>query len=196
MRDIKKEQIEAGLRASEERLRLVMENVRDYAILLLDVAGRVTQWRVGAEAMFDYRAEEMLGQSAQRIFTPEDVARGEPERELRQAAAQGRAEDERWHVRRDGSRFWGSRVMTALYDEGGQLRGFAKVLRDLTERRQAEAILAERTAGLQRSNEELQQFSHIVSHDLNEPLRTMSNYVTLWAPQFQGQLDATAEENI
>src|SRR5436309_8658063 len=135
---------------------------------MMDPQGRVLDWNVGAERMFGYGAEEMLGQRTDCIFTPEDIAQGVPEQEIRTAESQGRSEDERWHVRKDGGHFWASGVMTAVYDEAGRLRGFWKIARDMTERMQAEAELRrardelegrvqERTSELERANEALQQ---------------------------------------
>ncbi len=128
-------------RASEERLRLLNENVRDYAITLIDIDGRLIDWNAGAERMFGYTAAEALGQPSALLFTPEDRAAGVPEREMALARDEGRADDERWHLRKDGSRFWVSGVMTPLRDEDGRLRGFAKVARDLTERMRADETL-------------------------------------------------------
>jgi PAS domain S-box-containing protein len=124
-------------REENESLQLLMENVQEYAIILLDPNGRVTQWNSGAEQLLGYSEAEMLGQPGARIFTPEDIERGAPEQELQQARATGRAADERWHQRKDGTRFWGSGMLTALRHEQGQIRGFAKILRDLTERHNA-----------------------------------------------------------
>jgi PAS domain S-box-containing protein len=119
----------------EELYRLLVESATDYAILTLDPEGRVLTWNPGAERITGYCPEEILGQSGALLFTPEDRERGVPERELEQAAAEGRAEDERWHQRKDGSRFFASGVMVALR-EGG-LHGFAKVMRDITDRHAA-----------------------------------------------------------
>jgi two-component system, chemotaxis family, CheB/CheR fusion protein len=133
--------LEQHWRASEERLRLMNENIHDYAITLLDTDGRLIDWNAGAERMFGYTAAEALGQPSAILFTPEDRMAGVPEHELITARDKGRADDERWHLRKDGSRFWVSGVMTPLRDEDGQLRGFAKVARDLTEHMQAEEVL-------------------------------------------------------
>jgi PAS domain S-box-containing protein len=132
------EQAEAGLRRSEERFRMIVEGVRDYAIFMLDPQGRVATWNEGAQRIKGYKADEIIGQHFSRFYPKEVVDRGWPDEELRRATAEGRIEDEGWRVRQDGSRFWANVVITALRDEAGTLRGFAKVTRDMTERRQAE----------------------------------------------------------
>lgn len=134
----KERRAERALRRTEERHRLLMENVRDYAIFFMDPAGRVTGWNVGSQRIFGYAEPEILGSHFSRFFTAEEAAAGCPDAELREAVAQGRAEDERWHVRKDGSRFWASGITNALRDESGVLRGFAKVARDNTERKRME----------------------------------------------------------
>src|SRR5262249_2186703 len=126
-------QAKLPLRDGEEQHRLLMENVKDYAIFLLDPQGRVVNWNTGPERILRYKEAQIVGQPFSRIFTPEDNDQDQPEHELRTAAEKGRVEDERWHVRKDGSRFWASGVVTPLWDEGGTLRGFAKILRDITE---------------------------------------------------------------
>src|SRR5947209_10319199 len=105
---------------------------------MLDPKGRVTSWNPGAERIKGYTAEEIVGQHFSRFYPPAAVERGWPAEELRRAAAEGRFEDEGWRVRKDGSRFWANVIITALYDEAGNLRGFSKLTRDLTERKQAE----------------------------------------------------------
>jgi PAS domain S-box-containing protein len=131
-------------RTADERLRmmkLLVESVRDYAIFLLDPSGRVSSWTIGAERIKGYRAEEIIGQSFTRFYTREDLTLGKPMRLLKEAMAEGRVEDEGWRVRKDGSRFWANVVITALRDERGELKGFAKVVRDLSDRRRAEEIV-------------------------------------------------------
>jgi len=122
----------------EEHLRLLFEAVTDYAIFTTDPPGCVVTWNTGAQRILGYEEAEILGQNASIFFTPEDIRLGEPERELRTAATKGRAEDERWHLRKDGSRFWASGVVTPLHDEVGRHRGFGKVMRDITERKRME----------------------------------------------------------
>ncbi|MDQ2997120.1 MAG: PAS domain S-box protein, partial [Chloroflexota bacterium] len=141
-RDItERKELEQHWRISEERLRLLNENVHDYAIILLDPDGRFVDWNAGAERMFGHTAAEAVGQLSAMIFTPEDRAAGVPEREMATARDEGRADDERWHLRKDGSRFWVSGVMTAMRDDDGRLRGYAKVARDLTERMRSDEAL-------------------------------------------------------
>jgi PAS domain S-box-containing protein len=138
---------------SEERFRLLVEGVRDYAIFMLDPQGIVTSWNPGAQRIKGYTPDEILGKHFSTFYTPEDLQRGVPQRALRTATGEGRFEAEGWRMRKDGTRFWANVVITPLYDEG-QLRGFAKVTRDLTERRRSEEEL--------RQSEELfrQMFDH------------------------------------
>jgi len=129
---------EEALRKSEERFRLLVDSVEDYAIYMLDLAGNVTTWNRGAERMKGYRAEEIVGQSFAVFFPEQDVKDGKPARELATALQDGRTEDEGWRLRKDGTRFWANATLTALRDERGEHVGFAKVTRDLTARRDAE----------------------------------------------------------
>jgi PAS domain S-box-containing protein len=129
---------ERALRESEERFRLLVEGTKDYAIYLLDPQGRVVTWNSGAERIKGYRADEVIGESFVRFYPPEDVQAGKPEWGLKLALANGTHSEEGWRLRKDGTRFWASVVLTALRGEDGRLRGFSKVTRDVTERRQAE----------------------------------------------------------
>ena len=120
---------------SDERFRLLADVISDYAIFLLDTEGRVTSWNAGAQRIKGYTAEEILGSPFSRFYPDDAVRRGWPGYELQQAQKHGRFEDEGWHIRKDGSRFWDNVVITALRDKDGVLVGFAKVTRDLTERK-------------------------------------------------------------
>jgi PAS domain S-box-containing protein len=128
----------AELRASEERFRLLVDGTADHAIYMLDPTGRVVSWNPGAERIKQYRADEIIGRHFSCFFSTEDVEDGKPRRELELATAEGKYEEEGWRVRKDGTRFWASVVITALRDDPGHLRGFSKVTRDITERKQAE----------------------------------------------------------
>ncbi|MEV4151151.1 PAS domain S-box protein [Amycolatopsis sp. NPDC049691] len=135
---------EEALRESEERFRLLVQNVQDYGIFMLDPGGHISSWNAGAERIKGWTAEEVIGRHFSVFYPPEEVAAGKPARELEVAARDGRLEDEGWRVRKDGTRFWANVVITALFDEHRRLQGFGKVTRDMTERRNAEQALRER----------------------------------------------------
>ncbi|MEO8064000.1 MAG: PAS domain S-box protein [Pseudomonadota bacterium] len=126
---------------NDQHFRIFIESVRDYALLMLDPEGRIQTWNAGAEAIKGYKAEEIIGQHFSKFYPPDTIASGLPERELVEAARVGRYEDEGWRLRKDGSRFWANVVITALRDEKGALLGYAKVTRDLSERRRSEETL-------------------------------------------------------
>jgi PAS domain S-box-containing protein len=127
---------------SEERFRLLVQSVVDYGIFMLDPRGNIASWNIGAERIKGYRADEIIGKHFSIFYPPEDT--GKPEKEMEIARRDGRLEDEGWRLRKDGTRFWANVVITALYDDTGRLRGFGKVTRDLTERRNAELRLSKR----------------------------------------------------
>ncbi len=133
-------QAESALRRSEERLRLIVESAQDYAIFTLDLDARITSWNSGARRIIGYEPDEILGAKGRILFIPEDVERGIPEIEMQRAASQGRSENERWHVRKDGTRFWSSGLMMPMR-EHGQLVGWLKILRDTTEQKRTEQEL-------------------------------------------------------
>jgi PAS domain S-box-containing protein len=179
-------QAEEALRASEERFRLLLENVEDYAIFFLDIQGRILRWSTGAEHILGYREAEVLTKPSSIIFTPEDLEQGADKQELEGALKEGRTEDERWHVRKDGSRFWGSGIVTLLRDGTGQPRGFSKILRDFTERKRAEderaQLLAreqEARAQAEAANRMKDEFLATLSHELRSPLNAMLGWTRL-----------------
>ena len=134
---------EEALKESEERFRLLVENVEDHAIFMLSPEGRVVSWNSGAASIFGYEEEEAIGRHSSFVFVPEDVEAGAAEHELEVALSEGRAEDERWHVRKDGTRFFASGAAEPVRDGDGGLRGFAKVARDITERKRDQEVLKE-----------------------------------------------------
>ena len=163
---------EEVLRESEQRVRLLVEHVHDYALFMLDTDGRVASWNVGAERINGYSAKEILGSSLARFYPPEDVLAGKPDLELRVVRETGRFEEEGWRIRKDGTRFWANAVLTAIRDTNGELRGFAKVVRDLTERREAE----EERLHLAQAQEAVRlrdEFLSIAAHELRTPLTAL-----------------------
>ncbi|AKF80268.1 PAS/PAC sensor signal transduction histidine kinase [Myxococcus fulvus] len=163
-------------RDTEDQLRLLIASVSDYAILTLDVEGHIASWNLGAERIKGYRADEILGQHFSRFYPPEDIAWGKPAWELESAVRLGRFEDEGWRVRKDGTRFWANVVITALFDESGELRGFGKVTRDFTQRKHAEE-----TRELERLREALRardEFLSVASHELKTPLTPLQLKLT------------------
>jgi PAS domain S-box-containing protein len=164
-------QHEEQLRSSEERFRLLVDSVRDYAIFMLDPNGMVESWNSGAQAIKGYQASEIIGRHFSVFYTPEDQQAGHPERELRQARATGRYEEEGWRVRKDGALFWANVVVTAVYGPAGDLRGFAKVTRDMSERRRLEE--------LELSSRRMNEFLAMLAHELRNPLAPIRNAVTI-----------------
>jgi PAS domain S-box-containing protein len=160
---------EVALRESEQRFRRLVQGVKDYALYMLDPDGRVSNWNTGAEAIKGYSAEDIVGQHFSRFYTEEDRANGEPARALATAVAEGKYEKEAWRVRKDGTRFFASVVIDPIHDEEGELVGFAKITRDITERRRAEEEVEEARAALFQS-QKLQALGELtggVAHDFN-----------------------------
>ncbi|HEY2292718.1 MAG TPA: ATP-binding protein [Thermoanaerobaculia bacterium] len=156
---------------SEDLFRLLVEGVKDYAIFMLDPQGRVASWNRGAELIKGYRADEILGRHFSAFYPADAIARGWPEHELQMAQVEGRFEDEGWRVRKDGSLFWANVIITALYDREKRLRGFAKITRDLTERKRVEAL---EEADLRRN-----EFLAMLSHELRNPLAPIKNALSV-----------------
>jgi len=173
---------EERLRQSEERFRLIVQSVRDYAIFMLDPGGHIASWNTGAQRLKGYRPEEIIGRHFSTFYPPDDVAAGKPAWELEVAVRDGRVEDEGWRVRKDGTRFWANVVITALRDETGTLVGFAKVTRDLTERRAAEerAIAdARRIARAEAESRTKSEFLTAMSHELRTPINATLGFAEL-----------------
>jgi len=157
------------LRESEERFRLLVESVKDYAIFMLGTDGQIVSWNFGAERISGYRQSEIVGKHVSVFYPAEDVQAGKPELGLKIAVAEGRFEGERWRIRKDGSRFWANVVITPVRDEQGNLRGFAKVIRDITQLKEAEQVLSELPARLLQSQDEERQRIAQELHDSTSP---------------------------
>ncbi len=202
IRDIsQRKRAEIKLREQEERLRLIVEGAEDYAIFTMEPNGAVSSWNSGAEKILKYPRDEMVGLSGSVIFTAEDLENGADKAEMQTALTEGMAADERWHVRKGGDRFWANGLMRALKDDSGNVRGFLKILRDDTRRRQArqeierlnaqlEERVRQRTAELQEVNRELEAFSYSVSHDLRAPLRHIKAFGEMLEETAAVKLDA------
>jgi PAS domain S-box-containing protein len=166
---------------SERRFRLLVQGVHDYAIFMLDTEGRVSNWNTGAQRIKGYTADEIVGQHFSRFYTPEDVAAGVPARALATARREGRYEAEGWRRRKDGSRFWASVVIDPIRDDDGELIGFGKVTRDLTERREAQLQLEQSREQLFQAQkmEALGQLTGGLAHDFNNLLTGISGSLDL-----------------
>jgi PAS domain S-box-containing protein len=168
----------------EESFRLLVEAVKDYAIFMMDREGRIMSWNTGAQLLKGYQPAEILGESFSRFYTDADRQSGRPSRLLKVAADRGRVEDEGWRVRKDGSLFWANVIITALYNGTGELRGYAKITRDLTEKRQVEQKLRISIETLEQAKRRLEELNDvkslsisIASHEVRTPLTAIKGYV-------------------
>jgi PAS domain S-box-containing protein len=161
-----------ALKRSEEQFRLLVNGVTDYAIYMLDPQGRITNWNSGAERIKGYRLDEIIGEHFSKFYGVEDRERGEPQRGLEIAAREGRFEKEGWRIRKDGTRFWANVVIDAVRDDAGELIGFAKITRDVTERKEAERSLEQAREALFQSQkmEAVGQLTGGIAHDFNNLL--------------------------
>jgi PAS domain S-box-containing protein len=162
---------EEALRESEQRFRLMIEGVRDYAIFMLSPDGVIESWNYGAQLIKGYSPSEVIGKHFSLFYRPEDLEAGKPQAELKMALEQGRAEEEGWRVRRDGSVFWANVAIAPVYDAGRELRGFVKVTRDMTERR--------RLYELEKSSKRMSEFLAMLAHELRNPLAPIRNAITI-----------------
>ena len=185
---------EETLRQSEERFRLLVEGVRDYAIFMLDPDGYVATWNEGARRFKGYEAKEIIGQHFSKFYPQEARDREHPQYELKVAKKAGRFEEEGWRVRKDGTLFWANVVITAVYNKENILIGFTKVTRDLTERKIMIDELERSKNNAEALNKELESFSYSVSHDLRAPLRSIDGYTRLVVEEKAALLDAEGLE--
>jgi PAS domain S-box-containing protein len=167
--------------------RMQVRELRHYAMFMLDPQGVITSWNAGVEHLLGYAENEWIGQHASLIFTPEEKSVEVCESEMQLAQETGTATDIRWHRHKNGHTFFANGVMNALHDERGALIGYAKIMSDETSRKQLQDSLTE-------SNTALEQFAYVASHDLQEPLRTMTAFAQLLAGKYRGRLDAEAEK--
>ncbi len=215
-RDLSERRVaEENLRQSEEFFRLLVHSVKDYAIFMLDPEGNIVSWNEGAYRAKGYRAEEIIGRHFSVFYPEEDVLDGKPERELRIARKEGSVEDEGWRMRKDGSRFWANVIITAVLDSSGELRGFAKVTRDVTERRQADAdrraLLEQRAARMQaeqeravaeasfnaarEANRAKDEFLMTLSHELRTPMTPAEGRVEVGARRSAADVEISVSDS-
>ncbi|MHB1321408.1 MAG: hybrid sensor histidine kinase/response regulator [Acidithiobacillus ferrivorans] len=174
-----RKQVEDKLRWAEESFRLMVESVTDYAIVMLDPEGRVVSWNSGAERIQGYQAEDIVGQHFSRFYLEADVVNGKAQSDMENVRANGRFEDEGWRVRKDGSSFWANVIYTAIRDQFGNLRGFAKLTRDQTEDRQVESALIDAKSAAEKANRAKSDFLSSMSHELRSPLNAILGFAQL-----------------
>ena len=194
-----------ALNISELRTTLMIEEIQDYAIILIDVDGNILSWNKGAQHIKGYTTEEIIGKHFSIFYTPEDISHQRPQRLITIAIERGKATDEGYRVRKDGTRFWGTISISAVHDDKGKILGFSKVTRDYTERKMAEEkmkllnesleqTVLQRTQELREVNGELSTFAYTVAHDLQSPLRVMSGFAGVLLKESLDKLDADAQE--
>lgn len=171
-------QMNEELKESEEKSRLLVDSIKDYAILMLNPEGIVSSWNMGAVRIKGYQADEIVGKHFSAFYTREAIDRGFPQYELKKAIEDGQFEDEGWRIRKDGTAFWANVVISPIYTSHKRLLGFAKITRDLTERRRNEEMLMLNNKELARINNELDDFVYTASHELKSPIANLEGLLT------------------
>jgi PAS domain S-box-containing protein len=172
---------EVALHDSRERYRLIVESATSYAIFTTDLLGILTTWNPGAEKVFGFSEAEMVGEDFRVLYTAEDREAGQAEVEMRTAESEGRAADERWHVKKDGGRFWADGLVMPLKDNADKIRGFLKILRDMSPHRELEEALRQRTVALEQADAHKDEFLAMLAHELRNPLAAIRNAVSVSA---------------
>ena len=200
--------MDQNLIKSENLYRRMVDEVEDYAIILLDKTGNILTWNKGAQKIKGYKAGEIIGKNFKLFYTEEDQQKKLPENLLRTAIEKGKSIEESWGRKKDGALFWSNITITALHDDDGNVIGFTKVTHDLTERHEkdnkikelhkelAERKVKEQTAHLIAINEELEAFSYSISHDLRAPLRAIHSYSKILIEDYSKNLDKDAVDTI
>lgn len=170
---------EEGLKKSEEKFLLLVNNIKDYAICLLDKNGHIVNWYEGAAQVKGYTNEEVMGKHISVFYTPEDMNRGEPEYNLKMAAEKGKYETEGWRIRKDGTRFWANVIITAIYNDNGEVKGFTKIVRDYSLHKKAEDEIRKALEKERELNELKSNFVSMASHEFRTPLSTILSSVSL-----------------
>ncbi|WP_343689089.1 ATP-binding protein [Chitinophaga sp.] len=182
------------LKSSQDTYTSLLGEIQDYAIITLDINGNIVNWNKGAERIKGYTAQEIVGKHFSIFYTPAARAENLPEIILSTAVKNGRVQNEGYRMRKDGSLFWSSVTITALHNNERELTGFIKITRDLTEKKLMEDHTQLYLRKLETENRELEQFTYIASHDLQEPLRSISTLVDLVATEYTGKLDENADQ--
>lgn len=185
--------LEKEKREQEEYYRTALESITDYAIVSLDRKGNVTSWNIGAEKIKGYQKEEILNKHFS-IFYPQEDSEYLPKQLLEKAAENGSVQHTGWRVKKDGTLFWADVVINALYDDNHKIRGYIKITRDITDRKKVEDELKSYSDELEKSNQELDSFAYIASHDLREPLRGITNMSSFLLEDYTDKLDDTGKD--
>lgn len=200
-RDDRLTKLRVGTREHTEFSRLLVNTIQEYAIFLLDPEGYISTWNPGAQKHKGYKPDEIIGKHFSVFYPKRDVEAGKPAWELQEAKRSGHVEDEGWRIRKDGTRFWANVVITALFDDNGELIGFAKVTRDLSERKRHEEQLRQANQKLKRQSTELQtlnkskdEFISLASHQLRTPASGVKQFLGLVLDGYAGELSDTQKE--